>query len=130
MIDLQHRIGLPLALASLLLLAACSENPPQEFKTTANLDDAGLSTLLTGIGEAAGGGFDAEAMVKLARATKLDTEEQMKLRFDFNGAETTLLYHTWREQEDEIHVYFASPSEALIKRVDMIAAPLVAEEDS
>ena len=102
------------ALLCLALLAACTEGEPQTHTTSANVDDAAIPVMLAALDELAGNDLPVDDLLELATSTPMDEETQMRFAFVYNGEDTEMLVHFWREQVDWLHVYASSESKNLI----------------
>ena len=70
-----------------------------------------------------------DGLLDLTESTPMDDEQQKRFAVSFNGEETEILYHVWREQEDWVHLYFSSESEDLIAAIKVAMTPLARAGD-
>jgi len=112
-----------LSSVAILLLVACSSNEQEIHQTSANVDLSKLSAVLTAVNQLTDNEMDIEHLVELANSVSLDEEKQERLPMAYNGKETEILYHVWREQADWVHLYFSSPSEDLIGAIKKATEP-------
>ena len=67
-------------------------------------------------------------MALLAGCSSPD-EQQERFAVSFNGEETEILYHVWREQESWVHLYASSESASLVAALQAAMAPFAREGD-
>ena len=108
---------------AILLLVGCSSSEPEIYRTSVNVDLSKLSALLTAVNQLTDDELDAEHLVELANSVAMDDEKQETLPIAYNGKETEILYHVWREQADWVHLYVSSPSEDLIGAIEKASEP-------
>ncbi len=101
-----------------VLLAACSPSEPEAYTTSADVDDQRVLAMLTAIDGLADNRLPVDDLLELTDSTPLDQEQQLRVPVSFRGAETEILYHVWREQEDWVHVYASSSNKALVDAVE------------
>lgn len=102
----------------LFFLAACSPPEPEDYTTSANVDDQRILAMLTAIDGLADNAVPVDDLLELTQTTSLDQEQQLRFPVTFRGEETEILYHVWREQEDWVHVYASSSDKALVDAVE------------
>ena len=109
--------------AIILLLVGCSSSEPEVHQTSVNVDLSKLSALLSEINQITDNDLDIEHLVQLANSVSLDEEKQERLPIAYNGGDTEILYHVWREQADWVHLYVSSPSKGLIGEINKATQP-------
>ena len=70
--------------------------------------------MLAALDELAENDLPVDELLELATSTPMDEETQLRFAFVYNGEETEMLVHFWREQVDWVHVYASSTSKNLI----------------
>ena len=105
------------------LLVACSEPvEPEMFTTSVDVDETAVSSFLNALNQVTDNTIDVAALKDLTATTSMDDEQQMRFDATFNGENASVLYHVWREQEDWVHLYASSESEALIAAIEAATA--------
>ena len=108
---------------ALLALAACSPpGEPEVFTSSVDVDETAVSAALAALNAVTA--VDVGGLLTLTESTPMDDEQQQRFAVTFNGEETEILYHVWREQEDWVHLYFSSESEDLIAAIEAATTPL------
>lgn len=107
-----------LAVLLLAALAACSQSGPEAITTSVDVGQTQLPALLADLDAIAENDLDIAAMLALAVDTPMDGELQERFAVSYGGAEEEILFHTWREQEDWVHLYFSSTSSELISAIE------------
>ena len=108
---------------ALILIGACSSpGEPEVFTSSVDVDESSLMTVLTAINQITE--INVDGLFELAESTPMDDELQERFAVSFNGEESEILYHVWREQEDWVHLYFSSESEDLIATIKAATEPL------
>jgi hypothetical protein len=108
---------------ALSLLAACSSpSDPEVFTSSVDVDGTSVSAALAALNQITK--VDVDALLELTESTPMDDEKQQRFAVLFDGEETEILYHVWREQEDWVHLYISSESEDLIAAVKSATTPL------
>ena len=117
-------------LGLMALLAGCSSpGEPEVFTTSVNVDGESVLAVLTAVDQLTDNDIDVERLLELTETTKMDDEQQERFAVSFNGEETEILYHVWREQENWVHLYASSESESLIAALQAAMAPFAREGD-
>ena len=107
---------------ALFLLAGCApRGEPEVFTYSVDVDGPSVGALLTALDQITD--VDVDDLLRLTESTAMDTEQQERFAVSFNGADTEILYHVWREQEDWVHLYFSSDSEELTGAIEAVAEP-------
>ncbi len=101
-----------------LLLVACAPSDPEVHTTTANVDDASIAAMLAAIDELTDNKLPVDELLALSASTPMDEEKQQRIAVVFDGEETDMLIHVWREQVDWVHVYASSTSQDLVNAVE------------
>lgn len=99
-------------------LAACTPAEKEVLTTSVDVDQSEVAALLSDIDALTDNALPVSEMLALAVATPMDDELQERYSISFNGAEEEILFHTWREQVDWIHLYFSTTSKGLIKALE------------
>jgi hypothetical protein len=108
---------------ALFMLAACtSPGEPEVFTSSVDVDETSVSAALAALNAVTE--VDVDGLLTLTQSTPMDNEQQQRFAVSFNGEETEILYHVWREQEDWVHIYFSSESEDLIAAIEAATTPL------
>ena len=63
-------------------------------------------------------GLDVAALGEMTASVPLDEEKQALQEVIYEGEDTTLVYHVWREHADSVHLYFATPSPGLAEALE------------
>ncbi len=101
---------------ALILIGACSSpGEPEVFTSSVDVDETSVRLVLTALDQVTD--IDVDGLLELTETTPMDDEQQQRFAVSFNGDETEILYHVWREQEDWVHLYFSSESEDLIAAI-------------
>ena len=100
-----------------LLLVACTPGEPETHTTTANVDLASIPALLDAIDGMTDNDLPVDELLALSNSVPMDQEKQQRMDVTYGGAETTMLIHVWREQEDWVHFYASSTSKDLVDAV-------------
>jgi hypothetical protein len=113
---------------ALVLLAGCnSPGEPEVFTTSVDVDGASVTAALAALNQLTANDIDVERLLELTETTKMDDEQQQRFDVSFEGTDTNVLYHVWREQEAWVHLYFSSESEDLIEAIRASLQPLARE---
>jgi len=105
---------------ALFLLAACApSSEPEVFTYSVDVDGPSVGALLTALDQISD--IDVDGLLTLTESTPMDDEQQQRFAVSFNGEDTEILYHVWREQEDWVHLYFSSDSEELTAAIEAAA---------
>ena len=118
-----------LSLLALFLLTACARTEPEPVTTSVDVDEARLEALFAAIDGVTEDALDAAPLLELAATTPMDDELQTRFTVRYNGEESEVLYHVWREQADWVHLYFSSTSEALIDAIEAASGPFARPDD-
>lgn len=108
---------------SVFIIAACSPGEQEIFKASVNVDLVSVDGLLAAVDRLTDNKLDIDGLAALTNSVPMDDEKQERFPVTFNGNDTELLYHVWREQQDWVHVYVSSSSEELIEAFKRSAAP-------
>jgi hypothetical protein len=109
---------------SVILLAGCSSpDEPQVFSTSVDVDEAEVELVLQALDQITDTEIDIGRLVVLTETTDMDAEQQERFAVTFDGNDTELLYHVWREQQDWVHLYVSSDSKDLVDAFKSAAAP-------
>jgi len=112
------------AIFALILLAGCtSPGEPEVFTTSVDVDGTSVMAVLTAVDQVTENDIDVDRLLELTETTKMDDEQQLRFAVSYNGEETEVLYHVWREQEDWVHLYTSSESESLVTALQAAMAP-------
>ena len=111
-----------------LLVASCAPSEPEEFSASVNVDLTSIGGLLAAIDQITENDLDIDGLMAMTNSVPMDEEKQQRFPVGFDGDEAELMYHIWREQEDWVHVYVSSTSEALINAIERSAAPFARPE--
>ncbi len=112
------------------LLAGCSSpGEPEVFTTSVNVDGESVLAVLTAVDQLTDNDIDVERLLELTETTQMDDEQQERFAVSFNGEETEILYHVWREQESWVHLYASSESASLVAALQAAMAPFAREGD-
>ena len=82
-----------------------------------------MPAFLASLDQATDSTIDVDALVMLTESVSIDEEKQQRFAVIVNGADTELLYHVWREQQDWVHLYLSTPSSALAQLVESELQP-------
>ena len=121
----QMRILLTLCV---LFVASCSTSEPETYSASVNVDLSAIGALLTAINQITEDDLDIDGLLAMTNSVPMDEEKQQSFSVRFDGDDTELMYHIWREQQDWVHVYVSSSSEALIKAIERSAKPFARSE--
>ncbi len=100
-----------------LLLVACTPGDPESYTTSANVDLAAIPNALAAIDAITDDALPVEELVDMANSVSMDEEKQERFAVSFDGKQTELLIHVWREQADWVHLYASSPSAPFIETI-------------
>ena len=113
---------------AIVLLAACTDRgEPEIFTYSVDVDETSVVAVLMALDQISD--VDVDNLLQLTESTAMDTEQQERFAVSFNGEDTEVLYHVWREQEDWVHLYFSSESEELTAAIKMATTPLARAGD-
>ena len=101
-----------------MLLAACAPSEPETFTTSANVDDASIPAMLAALDELTDNDLPVDELHALSDSTPMDEEQQQRFAISYQGEETEMQIHIWREQVDWVHVYASSTSRDLVNAVE------------
>ena len=118
-----------LSLLAIALLAACAQSEPEPVTTSVDVNETQLEALFAAIDGLTDDSLDAAPLMELAATTPMDDELQTRFTVRYQGAESEVLYHVWREQVDWVHLYFSSTSEDLIDAIEAASGPFARAED-
>ena len=105
-------------LAAIVLLAACTApSEPEVFTSSVDVDEASVAMVLEALDALTDNGIDVDGLLELSRTTPMDDEKQQRFAVSYNGEDTSILFHVWREQEDWVHLYASSESEGLVNAI-------------
>jgi hypothetical protein len=93
------------------------------------VDEAQLAELFAAIDGVTDDALDAAPLMELAATTPMDDELQTRFTVRYEGAESEVLYHVWREQVGWVHLYFSSTSESLIDAIEAASSPFARAGD-
>lgn len=102
-----------LAIVVMAALGACQPSQPEIYKATASVPMQALPAFLADFDALLDNRLDVPALVEFSSAIPVDQENQQTVEVRFEQADTSVLYHVWRETVDIAHLYIATPSEAL-----------------
>jgi len=102
-----------------LFLVACTPSEPETFTTSANVDDTSIPAMLAAIDELTDNALPVDELLALTNSVSMDDEKQQRVEVFFQGEETDMLIHIWREQTDWVHVYASSVSQDLVNAVEV-----------
>ncbi len=106
-------------LAAIVLLAACTApSEPEVFTSSVDVDEASVAQVLMVLDGLTDNDIDVDGLLELARTTPMDDEKQQRFEVSYDGEDTSILFHVWREQEDWVHLYASSESEGLVKAIN------------
>ena len=111
-----------------LFVASCSTSEPEVHSASVDVDLSAIGGLLTAIDQVTENDLDIDGLMAMTNSVPMDEEKQQRFPVGFDGDEAELMYHIWREQENWVHVYVSSSSEALIKAIERAAAPFARSE--
>ena len=100
------------------LLAACSPGEEETFTASANVDMEKIPAMLGAIDAISDNALPVDELIELTNTTPMDQEQQLRFPVRFEGRDTEMLYHVWREQEDWVHVYASSTTKGLVDAVE------------
>ena len=113
---------------ALFLLAACtSPGEPEVFTSSVDVDATSVRAVLEAVDQISA--IDVDGLVELTESTPMDDEQQQRFAASFNGDDTEILYHVWREQEDWVHLYVSSESQGLVAALESAMAPFARTAD-
>ncbi len=103
---------------AIVLLAACTApSEPEVFTSSVDVDEASVAQVLEALGGLTDNDIDVDGLLALALTTPMDDEKQQRFAVTYDGEETSILFHVWREQEDWVHLYASSESEGLVNAI-------------
>ncbi len=103
---------------AIVLLAACTApSEPEVFTSSVDVDEASIAQVLEAMDRLTDNEIDVEDLLALALTTPMDDEKQQRFTVSYDGEETSILFHVWREQEDWVHLYASSESERLVNAI-------------
>ncbi len=109
------------------LLVGCSPSDPEMHTTSANVDDASISAMFSAIDGLTDNQLPVDELLAMTASVPMDEEKQQRIAAVFDGEETDMLIHIWREQVDWVHVYASSTSRDLVKAVEAGIEPFARE---
>ena len=118
-----------LSLLALMCLAACAETEQEPVTTSVDVDETQLEALFAAIDGLTDDVLDASPLMELAVTTPMDDELQTRFTVRYEGSESEVLYHVWREQVDWVHLYFSSTSKDLIAEIEKTVGPFARAGD-
>ena len=92
-------------------------NEPEVFTSSVDVDELSVAQVLDALDGLTDNDLDVEGLLELTRTTAMDDEKQQRFVVSYEGEETSLLFHVWREQEDCVHLYASSESEDLVNAI-------------
>ena len=101
-----------------MLLVACAPSDPEVHTTTANVDDASIPAMLAAIDGLTDNPLPVGELLAMTASVPMDEEKQQRVAVVFDGEETDMYIHIWREQVDWVHVYASSTSRDLVNAVE------------
>jgi len=101
-----------------MFLVACTPSDPEVHTTTANVDDASIPAMLAAIDGLTANKLPVDELLAMTASVPMDEEKQQRVAVVFDGKETDMLIHIWREQVDWVHVYASSTSQDLVNDVE------------
>ncbi len=108
-------------LAAIVLLAACTApSEPEVFTSSVDVDEASVAQVLMVLDGLTDNDIDVDGLLELARTTPMDDEKQQRFAVSYDGEDTSILFHVWREQEDWVHLYASSESEGLVNAIKKV----------
>ena len=115
-------------MAAIVLLAACTApSEPEVFTSSVDVDESSVALVLEALDGLTDNDIDVDSLLELARTTAMDDEKQQRFEVSYDGEDTSILFHVWREQEDWVHLYASSESEGLVNAIgpspDVISRP-------
>ena len=100
-----------------LLLVACAPAEPETHTTSADVDLVSIPAMLAALDELTDDELPVEELFALTNSVPMDEEKQLSFAVSFEGRDTEMMYHVWREQTDWVHVYASSTSAPLVDAV-------------
>ena len=105
-------------MAAIVLLAACTApSEPEVFTSSVDVDESSVALVLEALDGLTDNDIDVDSLLELARTTAMDDEKQQRFAVTYDGEDTDILFHVWREQEDWVHLYASSESEGLVNAI-------------
>ena len=103
---------------AIVLLAACTApSEPEVFTSSVDVDETSVAQVLEAVDGLTDNDIDIDGLLALALTTPMDDEKQQRFAVTYDGEETSILFHVWREQEDWVHLYASSESEGLVNAI-------------
>ena len=103
---------------AIVLLAACSApSEPEVFTSSVDVDETSVAQVLEALDGLTDNDIDIDGLLALALTTPMDDEKQQRFAVSYDGDETSILFHVWREQEGWVHLYASSESENLVNAI-------------
>ncbi len=107
----------PLFVAIVLLAACTAPSEPEVFTSSVDVDEGSVALFLDALDGLTDNDIDIDGLLALALTTPMDDEKQQRFAVSYDGEETSILFHVWREQEDWVHLYASSESETLVNAI-------------
>jgi len=111
-----------------LLVASCAPSEPEQFTASVNVDLTSIGGLLAAIDQITENDLDIDGLTALTNSVPMDDEKQQRFPVRFNGDDTELMFHIWREQPGWVHVYVSSSSNGLIEAIERSSAAFARAE--
>ena len=102
-----------------MLVVACTPSELETFTTSADVDDVSIPAMLAAIDGLTDNELPVDELLALTKSISMDDEQQQRVAVSFQGEETDMLIHIWREQVDWVHVYASSTSQDLVNAVEV-----------
>ncbi len=106
---------------AIVLLAACTApSEPEVFTSSVDVDETSVAQVLEALNGLTDNDIDVDGLLALALTTPMDDEKQQRFAVSYDGEETSILFHVWREQEDWVHLYASSESKGLVNAIKKV----------
>jgi len=103
---------------AIVLLAACTApSEPEVFTSSVDVDETSVAQVLEALDGLTDNDIDVDGLLALALTTPMDDEKQQRFAVSYDGEDTSILFHVWREQEDWVHLYASSESGGLVNAI-------------
>lgn len=101
-----------------IFIVACTSSEPETHTTSADVDDASIPAMLAAIDGLTDNALPVDELLAMTASVPMDEEKQQRVPVVFDGEDTDMLIHIWREQVDWVHVYASSTSQDLVNAVE------------
>lgn len=112
-----------------VILYACTAEEEASHTASVNVDLSAMPAVLAAVDGVTENAMDISSLLAMSQSVSLDQEKQQIVPVSFGGRQTELMIHVWREHADWVHLYFQTPSSALIDALKTATAPFARPEE-